>query len=122
MKKNNRVRDEGEVCCRLAVECRMHLTGLIGKVEQKRKLFLSWGLQSLILHAESTSIRILSGKSSKIETNDSHKSKVFKRSVERNPNRKSFSMEKSGLPSKHDYYVPVKFQPSKQQTPITKSE
>lgn len=91
----------------------MILAGLAKRMEKKRRLSLSWGWHHLILHAESTSNRIMSEKSSKIETSDTKMNKIFKRSVERKSNRKSYSLEKSTVPRKHEYYVPVKFKSSK---------
>jgi hypothetical protein len=82
-------------------------------LQAKRKNLLSFGLHRILQTHDIVSVHLFSEKSSRIDTNDSQKSKVFKRSMDRpSTSRKSFSLDKSGV-SRREQNVPVKYQRSK---------
>lgn len=60
--------DQEEVRVKLAVECRARLTKMIKSIDIKSKSHLSYAWHRLV-NAESITVRIMSEKSSKIETN-----------------------------------------------------
>lgn len=73
--------DEEVLRCRVAINCKEKLSALFKKIINKRKSLLSLGFHRIEHACEYISANILSEKSSRIETNDSQKSKIFKRSV-----------------------------------------
>lgn len=79
--------------------------------------------QMLKTSNENSTLKILSDKSSKIETIDSHKNKIFKRSSDKKISKKSFSVEKS-ITSYRENFIPIKYQSSssKGSTPVMSSQ
>ena len=86
-------RTREETKYKLAIECKMTLIKANKKLNQKQKGMLSYAFNRILSTHESTSVQFMSEKSSKIETNDTQKSKTFQRSLSRKAgNRKSFSL------------------------------